>query len=455
MQSENGLLQNGISIDIKMGKKPWTEKEDKKLLELVQMFGTSSSWGLIAAKFGSRSSKQCRERYQNHLRADIKKDHWTVEEDQILIDSHSYLGNQWAKIAKLLPGRTDNAIKNRWHIMQRLRCAAQSKLPAFTDSGKVAFAGDASQDAAPAGPLKLRQPSAPDSEDEKPKERKQSAADSRSRFKENLDLMGEYYSHDLHEHAVSPTTAALLCSTAYNWKLRVMESQVEALQIEEPTIRRANNKRKMDEVYSSQFNMPEKQIASLSANSNHQCTDIKFCGPLDYNKYPTCAAGSDKMVLPSMSSATVYVQVSPPTFANNESNMYNSGGQGAGQWLPSLLMGHNSSAHHVDEWIENFFTRSEEVLSAESATADFHMLPPACANSGNLAALHQQQRGIHSLHHHQHLYNHCLQPVNTVESHESNSYGMCSIPNDSRPPISSTPTVDAVVAAANLARHER
>lgn len=98
MQSENGQLQHGISIDIKMGKKPWTEKEDKKLLELVQMFGTSSSWGLIAAKFGSRSSIQCRERYQNHLRADIKKDHWTVEEDQILIDSHSYLGNQWAKV---------------------------------------------------------------------------------------------------------------------------------------------------------------------------------------------------------------------------------------------------------------------------------------------------------------------------------------------------------------------
>ena len=102
-------------------KGPWSLAEDEALTNLVALHGIKG-WSLIASKLPGRIGKQCRERWFNHLDPSIKKDAWSAEDDAMIMDAVAKIGPKWAEIAKMLHGRSDNAIKNRYNSSIRKKC---------------------------------------------------------------------------------------------------------------------------------------------------------------------------------------------------------------------------------------------------------------------------------------------------------------------------------------------
>lgn len=107
----------------------WSPEEDEKLVKHITNHG-HGCWSSVPKLAGlQRCGKSCRLRWINYLRPDLKRGSFTEHEERIIIDVHRILGNKWAQIAKHLPGRTDNEVKNFWNSCIKKKLIAQGLDP--------------------------------------------------------------------------------------------------------------------------------------------------------------------------------------------------------------------------------------------------------------------------------------------------------------------------------------
>ncbi|XP_039140364.1 transcription factor MYB3-like [Dioscorea cayenensis subsp. rotundata] len=125
----------------------WSPDEDQKLFNYMSTHH-DTSWPTVAKEAGlERCGKSCRNRWLNHLRPGLKKGLFTAQEQMTIIYLHRVLGNRWSQIARHLPGRNDNQVKNFWNSCIKKKYLAhgldpQTHKPISTDHGATKDDGE-------------------------------------------------------------------------------------------------------------------------------------------------------------------------------------------------------------------------------------------------------------------------------------------------------------------------
>ncbi|XP_039128320.1 myb-related protein MYBAS2-like [Dioscorea cayenensis subsp. rotundata] len=76
-------------------------------------------------------------RWVNYLHPGLKRGRMSPQEERLVLELHSRWGNRWSRIARRLPGRTDNEIKNYWRTHMRKKAQERKKNLAGETSASV------------------------------------------------------------------------------------------------------------------------------------------------------------------------------------------------------------------------------------------------------------------------------------------------------------------------------
>jgi hypothetical protein len=109
-QTKNSTINNNDTKSEKDKDKKrlfWTREED----EILKQFKAKG----LQLSHPTKSRKQCRERWINHLCPGVNSTPFLKEEDELICKLFLEYGPLWSKIATFMNGRRDNAIKNRWN----------------------------------------------------------------------------------------------------------------------------------------------------------------------------------------------------------------------------------------------------------------------------------------------------------------------------------------------------
>jgi hypothetical protein len=134
-KTENQIAERWTKVlDPSLLKGSWTRTEDETIVTFVAQHGTKC-WTQLAGMLPGRIGKQCRERWCNALDPSINRGPWTPDEDRMLLELHDRFGNHWTKIGDLMPARSENSIKNRWHstLSKKRFTPTRRPLPSITE----------------------------------------------------------------------------------------------------------------------------------------------------------------------------------------------------------------------------------------------------------------------------------------------------------------------------------
>jgi hypothetical protein len=107
-------------------KRKFTSMEDQQLAQLVQKYG-SEDWKVISNLMGTRSVRQCRERWRNYMDPVLTMKSWTAVEEERLLQRYEEVGPRWSVIRQAFPNRSVNNVRNQVVKLLRSRIHIRRK----------------------------------------------------------------------------------------------------------------------------------------------------------------------------------------------------------------------------------------------------------------------------------------------------------------------------------------